>query len=65
MTVKLTFPKRGFGDQSLELELDDAKQEIENAAKNGYIATFNGKQIHAGDVKDGQDVKFYPTGVGG
>ena len=64
MVVKIRVANKR-GDQTLELSVEDAKKEIEIASKNGYIASYDGKQVSVQDVKDGQEVTLFPTGTGG
>ncbi len=65
MVVKIRFPNRNRGDQCLELELEDAKNEIEIGIKNGYIPVYKGKSVKAEQVQDGQTVTMVPPVQGG
>ena len=40
MTVKITYPKQGKGDQTLVCELDEAKEEVEEAVKKWISANL-------------------------
>jgi hypothetical protein len=66
MTVKLSILRRGYGHQTIpDLSLEQARKEVELAARQGYIATANNRQITASELQDGQEVKLFPTGQGG
>lgn len=64
MAVTLRVVNR-TGDQTQVLEVDEAKREVEEAARNGYIPTYQGRRIVPGEVVDGMEVLLTPTGMGG
>jgi hypothetical protein len=65
MTVKIKFPNRNAGDQTCELSLEVARDEVQIAVENGYLPVYNGKSILVSDIKDGQEITLVPVVRGG
>lgn len=54
-----------LGDMLQQLELDDAKTEIEEAVRNGCIPVINGMAVAPSKVQEDDEVILYRTGEGG
>jgi len=64
MVVKIRVVNKK-GDICKEMPLRDAQQEITIGVKNGYIPVYDGKQVKAEEVQDGQEVTLFPSVAGG
>lgn len=65
MVVKIRYPHRKSGDAMVELEEQEAKNEIQIGIDNGYIPVYEGKVTKLEQIRDGQTITLVPPVQGG
>ncbi len=66
MVVRIRAPKRAFGDQTIEAQVEEARKIVDDRLQQGYIATIGNTLVRkATQIQDGQEVRLYPAVAGG